>query len=131
MSSLDNSLSHKGKKEGIRQWNSNAKLLIMLRRIVIIKLENFMLLLKGLENGDKTNWKYLNQQLSQRIKDLKVVGKKTNRPTIRKPISWMDWWREIQWIACLEENFNSQGEIILQKWMWWKWDISFLFSMGE
>ena len=24
MSSLDNSLSHKGKKEGIRQWNSNA-----------------------------------------------------------------------------------------------------------
>ena len=55
MSSLDNSLSHKGKKEGIRQWNSNAKLLIMLRRIVIIKLENFMLLLKGLENGDKTN----------------------------------------------------------------------------
>ena len=36
----------------------------MLRRIVIIRLQkNFELLLNGSENGDKTNWKYLNQQL--------------------------------------------------------------------
>ena len=43
-------------KEGIKQWNSNAKILNMLRGIVIIKLqENLMLLLNGLENGDKTN----------------------------------------------------------------------------
>ena len=57
MSSLHNSLSHKGqKKKGITQWNSNVKLLNMLRRIVIIKLKkNFELLLKGLENRDKTN----------------------------------------------------------------------------
>ena len=47
----------------------------MLRRIVTIKLQkNFELLLKGLENGDKTNGKYLNQQLNQRLNDWKMVG---------------------------------------------------------
>ena len=48
-------MSHKEKKEGITQLNSNAKLLNILRRIVIIDShKNFMLLLKGLQNGDKT-----------------------------------------------------------------------------
>ena len=75
MSSLDNSCPIKKKKEGITQWNSNAKILNMLRRTVIIKLQkNFKLLLNGLESGDKTNRKYLNQKLNQRIKDWKVVG---------------------------------------------------------
>ena len=56
MSSLDNSCPIKEKKEGITQWNSNSKLLNVLKRIVIIKLqENFMLLLNELENGDETN----------------------------------------------------------------------------
>ena len=45
-------MSHKGEK--IAQWNSNAKLLNMLRRIAITKLQkNFMLLLNGLEIRDK------------------------------------------------------------------------------
>ena len=36
--------------------------------------KKIMLLLKGLENGGRTNWKYLNQQLNQKIKHWKVVG---------------------------------------------------------
>ena len=49
----------------------------MLRRIVNYKAaEKFHVAAKRLENGDKTNWKYLNLQLNQRIKDWKVVGEK-------------------------------------------------------
>ena len=39
---------------------------------------NFMLLLNGLENEDRTNWKYLIQQLNQRIKDWKVLEENQN-----------------------------------------------------
>ena len=47
----------------------------MLRRIVNYKAaEKCHVAVKRLENGDKTNWKYLNQQLNQRTKDWKVVG---------------------------------------------------------
>ena len=50
------------KKERIKQWNSNAKLLNMLRWIVIIKKQKkLMLLLNKLENGGKRNLKYFNQ----------------------------------------------------------------------
>ena len=35
---------------------------------------------------------------------------KTIRPTIRKPISWMDLWQEIQWTACLGETYHSQAK---------------------
>ena len=38
--------------------------------------EKYHVAVKRLENGGKTNWKYLNQQLNQRIKDWKVVGEK-------------------------------------------------------
>ena len=56
MSSLDNSCPIMEKKDGITRCNSNAKLLNVLERIVIMKLlKNFMLLLNGLENGDETN----------------------------------------------------------------------------
>ena len=56
MSLLDNSMSHKGGKRRNYTMKLNVKLLNMLRKIVIIKQQkNFMLLLKGLENGDKAN----------------------------------------------------------------------------
>ena len=57
----------KFKREAIEYAEKNSTAIIKLQK-------NFMLLLNGLENGGKTNWKYLNQQLNQRIKDWKVVG---------------------------------------------------------
>ena len=42
----------------------------------------------------------------------------------------MNLWQEIQWTVCLEETYHGQDEIFLRKWMWWKWEISFVASNG-
>ena len=69
------------------------------------------LAVKQIRQCRQNKWKIFELIIKPKNKRLEGDGRTRPRPTIRKPIRWIDLWQEIQWAAFLEETYHDQVEI--------------------